>query len=180
MTAEQPAKPARKRRASAVTTGRQLFVAGDPTSPWARRWRDIVADYQSDVGGREHASEASLALIRRAAALTVECERTRISGRMVVTLRTDGKLAKQLEEAQAIAVRELDPTAYLAADVKRVYQQIKTDDVGTHKSWKPLVSATAYTPSVEKWKRRTPHDMSPYPFMPSPTLPIAHVPHSRA
>jgi hypothetical protein len=42
------------------------------------------------------------------------CQRTSVSGRMIVMiLRTDGNQRFQLDEEQAIAVRELDPTADL-------------------------------------------------------------------
>jgi len=42
------------------------------------------------------------------------CQRTRVSGRTtVMALRTDGPTV-QLDEEQAIAVGELDPTAHLA------------------------------------------------------------------
>jgi hypothetical protein len=49
-----------KRPASAVTSGRRLFVDGDPYSPWSRRWRDIVRGYASDLGGPDHLSNAQV------------------------------------------------------------------------------------------------------------------------
>lgn len=60
---------------SRVTNGRALFVeGGDERSPFARRFRDLVASHAGDLGGVENLSEAERSLIRRAAALGVQCE----------------------------------------------------------------------------------------------------------
>src|SRR5262249_7123661 len=67
--------PARaKRSLSAVTSGRKLFVEGDPNSAWSRRYRDLVSHHVADAGGRDMISEAQLSLIRRASALELELE----------------------------------------------------------------------------------------------------------
>jgi hypothetical protein len=63
-----------KRPNSAVTSGRQLFVDGDPNSAWSRRYRDLVAGHVADLGGRDVLSEAQLSLIRRASAIELELE----------------------------------------------------------------------------------------------------------
>jgi hypothetical protein len=61
---------------SAVTNGRRLFVdGGDGRGPWARRMRDIVALYTSDLGGAEAISEAEKSIVRRIATVTIELER---------------------------------------------------------------------------------------------------------
>lgn len=52
-----------------------LFAATDGRSPWARRYRDMVALLVGDAGGLETHSELKLSSIRRCAALIVECER---------------------------------------------------------------------------------------------------------
>jgi hypothetical protein len=66
----------RKRRPrSAITSGRKLFVEGDPNSAWSRRYYDLVIGHASDLGGRDILSEAQLSLIRRAAAIECELER---------------------------------------------------------------------------------------------------------
>jgi hypothetical protein len=73
--------PARtKRPRSAVTSGRKLFVQGDPNSAWARRFADLVQGYISDAGGRSILSQAQFALCKRAAGL--ECELEQMEGRM--------------------------------------------------------------------------------------------------
>src|SRR6516165_1021110 len=75
-TATQERQPARgKRPRSAVTSGRKLFVAGDPNSAWSRRYHDLVVGHISDLGGRDMLSEAQLSLIRRASAIECELER---------------------------------------------------------------------------------------------------------
>jgi hypothetical protein len=69
-----------KRARSAVTSGRKLFVDGDPNSAWARRYHDLAARHASDLGGPAELSEAQVSLIRRAAA--IECELELMEGRL--------------------------------------------------------------------------------------------------
>lgn len=69
-----------KRPRSAVTSGRELFVGGDPNSAWARRFDDLIAGQISDLGGVDLLSEAQLSLIRRCAA--IECELERLDARL--------------------------------------------------------------------------------------------------
>jgi hypothetical protein len=73
MNETMPAEP-RKRRSSAVTSGRRLFVTGDGNSAWARRYRDLCGQHIADLGGKDMLSEAQLSLVRRAATLEVELE----------------------------------------------------------------------------------------------------------
>src|SRR6516225_4003882 len=68
----------KRRPRSAITSGRQLFVQGDPNSAWARRYYDLCAHHIQDISrglGRDVLSEAQLSLIRRAAAIECELER---------------------------------------------------------------------------------------------------------
>jgi hypothetical protein len=53
------------------------FFAGDVNgrSVWVRRARELITDHLSDLGGIENTSAAEQPIIRRASALTVECER---------------------------------------------------------------------------------------------------------
>ena len=87
-----------KRPRSAVTSGRKLFVNGDPNSAWARRFHDLVVGHVSDAGGRDMISEAHLSLIKRAAAL--ECELEQLEGRLSqgdqIDLDQYGRAAGQL------------------------------------------------------------------------------------
>jgi hypothetical protein len=59
-----------------VTNGKSLFIEKiDGRSPYARRWRDIVAEITNDLGGGDLLSEGQKQLIRRAATIAVSCER---------------------------------------------------------------------------------------------------------
>jgi hypothetical protein len=69
---EPPVK--RKRKSSAVSSGRRMFVRGDSSSAWSRRYRDIVAGHVSDLGGQPLLSEAEISLIKRISTLELECE----------------------------------------------------------------------------------------------------------
>ncbi|MCT7375734.1 hypothetical protein [Chelativorans salis] len=58
---------------SAVANGSRLFVEGlDGRSALARRYRDLVASFTTDIGGDP--SESQKQLIRRAASLSTWCE----------------------------------------------------------------------------------------------------------
>jgi hypothetical protein len=87
-----------KRPRSAVTSGRKLFVNGDPNSAWARRFHDLVRGHVVDAGGRDMISEAQFALCKRAAAL--ECELELLEGRLSqgeqVDLDSYGRAASHL------------------------------------------------------------------------------------
>ena len=87
-----------KRPRSAVTSGRKLFVEGDPNSAWSRRYHDLVTRHVADLGGRDMLSEAQLSLVRRAAALAVELEsmEARMSEGQAVNLDTFGRAASHL------------------------------------------------------------------------------------
>jgi hypothetical protein len=60
------------RQRSAVTNGRRLFVDGDGNSAWSRRFRDLVAQHEADLG--DQLSAVQLSLVRRAATIEVELE----------------------------------------------------------------------------------------------------------
>jgi hypothetical protein len=72
MIEAMPVKP--KRKSSAVSSGRRMFVRGDSSSAWSRRYRDIVAAHVSDLGGLPALSEAQVSLVKRASTLELECE----------------------------------------------------------------------------------------------------------
>ena len=66
-------QPANNR--SAIGNRSRLFVdAVDGRSAIARRYRDLVAEHSSDMGGADGLSEAMRQMIRRAASLAVWCE----------------------------------------------------------------------------------------------------------
>jgi hypothetical protein len=75
-TVQHKRQPSRaKRPRSAVTSGRQMFIEGDPNSAWSRRYHDLVVRHVRDLGGPDILSEAQLSLIRRATSLECELER---------------------------------------------------------------------------------------------------------
>src|SRR5215510_14555076 len=84
-----------KRPRSAVTSGRKLFVDGDPNSAWSRRYHDLVAGHVTDLGGRDLLSEAEMSLIRRSAAIVCELEQMegRLSMGEAVDLDLHGRLS---------------------------------------------------------------------------------------
>lgn len=83
---------------SAVTSGRQLFIEGNPNSAWSRRFHDLVLGHVSDLGGADLLSEAQFSLIRRAAAIECELERldARLSAGEPVDLDSYGRCAGHL------------------------------------------------------------------------------------
>ncbi|RWM57441.1 hypothetical protein [Mesorhizobium sp.] len=73
-TRAAPHDPKTKGR-SGVSNGNKTFVAADGRTVWAKRFRDLVSDHASDLGGSENLSQSQKALVRRAAALGIELER---------------------------------------------------------------------------------------------------------
>lgn len=61
---------------SRITNGSKLFIDVDGRSATARRYKDIIAEHSSDLGGADLLSEAQRQLIRRAAGLGVQLEAT--------------------------------------------------------------------------------------------------------
>jgi hypothetical protein len=72
----QPAAEPQRRSAqkSRVTNG-ALFLTGKGTSVYARRFADILSSVVSDLGGPSELSEGQRQIARRAAALSLACER---------------------------------------------------------------------------------------------------------
>jgi hypothetical protein len=113
-----------KRPRSAVTSGRQLFVDGDPNSAWARRYADLLIGHVVDAGGRDMVSAAKLSLIRRATALECEIERleAKLSRGEEVDLDAFGRAASHLRRIfESIGIERtqrdvtVDLRAYLAS-----------------------------------------------------------------
>ena len=76
LSADSAPSVARKSRGrSRVTNGSTAFVEADGRGPWARRWRDVLAEITSDLGGADFLSEGQRQLIRRAATISIACER---------------------------------------------------------------------------------------------------------
>lgn len=95
-----------KRNRSAVTNGSSAFLPGvDQRSAIARRFRDVLSEIVSDMGGGEGLSEGQRQLARRAATICVQCERM---------------------EAQAASGEEIDMELYgrLADRLGRTFQRL--------------------------------------------------------
>jgi hypothetical protein len=77
-TVERGSARGKRRPRSAITSGRQLFVGGNPNSAWSRRYFDLVGHHVQDISrglGRDALSEAQLSLIKRASSIECELER---------------------------------------------------------------------------------------------------------
>jgi hypothetical protein len=117
-----------KRPRSAVTSGRRLFVEGDPNSAWSRRYHDLVVGHCNDLGGRDLLSEAQLSLIRRAAAIECELERldAMLSTGAEVDLDSYGRAASHLRrlfETLGLERRPRDVTPTLSDYLVRAAQE---------------------------------------------------------
>jgi hypothetical protein len=75
---ERGAVRPKRRPRSAVTSGRKLFIEGDPNSAWSRRYFDLCSHHIQDISrgrGRDALSEAQMSLVRRCASIECELER---------------------------------------------------------------------------------------------------------
>jgi hypothetical protein len=63
------------RQRSAVSNGSRLFVHSPGDGAWARRFRDVLAEIVSDLGGADMLSEGQRQLTRRAATIAIACEK---------------------------------------------------------------------------------------------------------
>jgi hypothetical protein len=66
-------RPSKQR--SRVGNGKALFVEADQRGPWARRWKDVLVEIVSDLGGLDILSEGQKQLARRCATIAIACER---------------------------------------------------------------------------------------------------------
>src|SRR5262245_12076320 len=69
------APPVPSRHRSAVTNGKRLHVVNPGDTAWARRFRDVLAEITNDLGGADLLSEGQRQLARRAATISIACER---------------------------------------------------------------------------------------------------------
>src|SRR5262249_32392472 len=97
MTTKKP--PSRHR--SAVTNGKPLPVVQPGDTAWARRFRDVLAEITSDLGGADLLSEGQRQLARRAATISLACERLEgeAAAGAAIDLETYGKLTDRLGRA---------------------------------------------------------------------------------
>ena len=67
--------PVPSRHRSAVTNGKRLHVVHPGDTAWARRFKDVLAEITSDLGGADMLSEGQRQLARRIATISLACER---------------------------------------------------------------------------------------------------------
>lgn len=98
-TGSRPTASPRSR--SAVSNGKRLHVIPPGDTKWARRFRDVFAEIVSDLGGSDDLSEGQRQLARRAATISLACER--LEARAVtgeeIDLETYGQLTDRLGRA---------------------------------------------------------------------------------
>ena len=112
---------------SRVTNGKRDFVEADGRGPWARRWRDVLAEIISDLGGADLLSEGQKQLARRCATISIACERMEGEAALgkEINLDTYGTLTDRLGRAlQRLGLKRVprDVTPSLA-DYLRSRQQ---------------------------------------------------------
>src|SRR5438046_875753 len=88
------ARPARCR--SAVTNGRRLHVIPPGDTKWKRRFADVLGQILADMGGSYGLSEGQRQLARRAATLSIVCER--MEGQVVAGEEIDVEQYGQLTD----------------------------------------------------------------------------------
>ena len=100
----------------------------DGRSKEARRFRDVLAEIISDLGGADHLSEGQRQLARRCAMMSVECERMEgeaVAGKPI-DLEVFGKLADRIGRAfQRLGLKRVAKTVTtspLADYFSRPYQ----------------------------------------------------------
>ncbi len=135
-------------------SSKSLFLDGDGRSPWSRRYRDLVALFADDAGGLSTLTELKLALIRRAAALIVECER----------------LENALADGEQV---DVDLLARMSSHLRRIAETIGLDRVKHDVT--PTLSAILAAHAEEKKAAKKPTKRAEPPAKP----PIAAAPEKR-
>jgi hypothetical protein len=109
---------------SRITNGTALLSGdADGRSVWARRFKDLISEHTSDLGGVEATSAAERSIIRRCAALTVECE------------RMEAKFAANGEASES----DLDLYSRVSGNLRRLH-----DALGYQRRAKPVISLKDY------------------------------------
>lgn len=116
--------PGASGRATLTSKVDKLLPASAGHLQWARRLKDLMRQHVLDLGGLENISQAELLLVRRAATLTIECERFETK----FCFAEGGPDAKQLDAYQRAAnsLRRL----LTALGIKRRAKDI-TPDIAT-------------------------------------------------
>jgi hypothetical protein len=128
-----------KRPRSAVTSGRKLFVEGNPNSAWSRRYYDLCAHHIHDIScgeGRDALTAAQLSLIKRASSIECELERldAMLSMGVEVSLLEYGRAASHLRRLfETLGIerkppRDVTPTlGEIAAEIEDEKRSVEDD-----------------------------------------------------
>src|SRR5262245_14101316 len=140
MTTKKP--PSRHR--SAVTNGKRLHVVQPGDTAWARRFRDVLAEIISDLGGHDGGlSEGQRRLARRCATIAIACERMEgeAAAGAAINLEEYGRLTDRLGRAlQRIGLKRVprDGTPSLADDLAGLQSEpqaaeaVEADEAANH------------------------------------------------
>ena len=127
-----PVVPPSPRSRSAVTNRSRAHISGDERSAGARRFRDLVAAFSADLG--DNLSEADLAMVRTAAALTLKSEQIQadlaaglpVDSDALIRLASTSRRALQAVSAKAI---ERKPAGTMTLNDYLVAKQAALDAV---------------------------------------------------
>ena len=91
---------------SSVTNGLRVFVTGgDGRGAWSRRWLDLRAMHESDLGGADYVTAAQQSLVQRVSTFEIQCE----------------QLEADLSEGKKV---DLDLYCKLAANLRRYHETL--------------------------------------------------------
>jgi hypothetical protein len=127
-----PVAPPSKRSRSAITNGSRAHQNSDERSAGARRFRDLVAAFSVDVG--DDLSEADMAMIRTAAALTLKSEQLQAdlaAGKDVdsdALIRLASTSRRALAAVSAAAIDRKPTTMTLQDHLARRAAELASDD----------------------------------------------------
>jgi hypothetical protein len=93
-----PQRPRASAQRSRVSNGKSPFVTREIRGPWARRFRDVLAEIVNDLGGADLLSEGQKQLSRRATTISIACEQLEcdLAQGNAIDLEVYGKLSDRL------------------------------------------------------------------------------------
>jgi hypothetical protein len=126
---------------SAVTNGKRLHVVVPGDTKWSRRFRDILTEIISDLGGHDSGlSEAQRQLARRCATIAIACEKMEgeAAAGNEINLEVYGTLTDRLGRCfQRLGLkrqaRDVGPTLgdLMLADIEERRNEVAADSADT-------------------------------------------------
>ena len=127
MTANQPIASPSKTTRSRVTNGSSRFVQPvDGRTMEARRFRDVLGEIVSDLGGSDVLSEGQKQLARRAALMSVRCE----------VMEGDAVQGKDIDLEQFGRLTDRLGRAFQRLGLKRVARDVGPTDIHAYAAQK--------------------------------------------